>query len=67
MAASTAAADGAALISSGRVDRVVVAGGYLVDADQFALFDAGRALSTDGEVRPFSAGRSWCSATALPR
>ncbi|WP_344404957.1 beta-ketoacyl-[acyl-carrier-protein] synthase family protein, partial [Dactylosporangium fulvum] len=34
-----------------------LASGYLVDADQFALFDAGRALSTDGQVRPFSSGR----------
>jgi 3-oxoacyl-(acyl-carrier-protein) synthase len=36
---------------------VVVVGGYLVDPDQFALFDAGRVLADDGQVRPFSAGR----------
>jgi 3-oxoacyl-(acyl-carrier-protein) synthase len=35
----------------------VVAGGYLVECDQFALFDAGRVLADDGQVRPFSAGR----------
>ncbi|MEV6525666.1 beta-ketoacyl synthase N-terminal-like domain-containing protein [Longispora sp. NPDC051575] len=58
VAASTAVADAAALISLGRYDRLVVAAGYLVDADQFALFDAGRALATDGRVRPFSAGRT---------
>ncbi|GIG59423.1 beta-ketoacyl synthase [Longispora fulva] len=58
VAASTAVADAAALISRGRFDRLVVAGGYLVDADQFALFDAGRAMATDGRVRPFSAGRT---------
>jgi 3-oxoacyl-(acyl-carrier-protein) synthase len=57
VAASTAIADAAAMISRGRVDRVIVAGGYLVDSDQFALFDAGRALADDGQVRPFSAGR----------
>lgn len=57
VAASTAVADAAAAIARGELDRVVVAGGYLVDADQFALFDAGRALSTDGQVRPFSDGR----------
>jgi 3-oxoacyl-[acyl-carrier-protein] synthase II len=57
VAASTAIADAAAMISRGRVDRVVVAGGYLVEADQFALFDAGRTLAGDGRVRPFSAGR----------
>lgn len=57
VAASTAVADAAAAIARGELDRVVVAGGYLVDADQFSLFDAGRALSTDGQVRPFSEGR----------
>ena len=57
VAASTAIADAAALIARGHADRVVVAGGYLVDSDQFALFDAGRVLAGDGQVRPFSAGR----------
>jgi 3-oxoacyl-[acyl-carrier-protein] synthase II len=57
VAASTAIADAAAIIARGRADRVVVAGGYLVERDQFALFDAGRALADDGQVRPFSAGR----------
>ncbi len=56
VSASTAVADAAALIRRG-ADRVVVAAGYLVEPDQFALFDAGQALSTDGAVRPFSAGR----------
>ncbi|HEX6525146.1 MAG TPA: beta-ketoacyl synthase N-terminal-like domain-containing protein [Streptosporangiaceae bacterium] len=57
VAASTAVADAAAMITRGQADRVVVAGGYLVESDQFALFDAGRALADDGQVRPFSAGR----------
>lgn len=57
VSASTAVADAATLISRGDVDRVVVAAGYLVEPDQFALFDAGRALAVDGAVRPFSAGR----------
>lgn len=57
VSASTAVADAASLISRGDVDRVVVAAGYLVEPDQFALFDAGRALADDGAVRPFSAGR----------
>jgi len=56
VSASTAVADAAALIGRG-ADRVVVAAGYLVEPDQFALFDAGQALSTDGVVRPFSLGR----------
>jgi 3-oxoacyl-[acyl-carrier-protein] synthase II len=58
VAASTAVADAAALIAHGRAERIVVAAGYLVDADQYALFDAGRALALDGQVRPFSTGRS---------
>jgi 3-oxoacyl-[acyl-carrier-protein] synthase II len=57
VAASTAAADAAAMITSGQADRVVVAAGYLVDADSFGLFDAGRALAADGWLRPFSQGR----------
>jgi 3-oxoacyl-[acyl-carrier-protein] synthase II len=58
VAASTAVADAAAAIARGRASRIVVAAGYLVERDQFALFDAGRALATDGRVRPFSAHRS---------
>jgi 3-oxoacyl-[acyl-carrier-protein] synthase II len=58
VAASTAVADAAATVAAGRAERVVVAAGYLVEPDQFALFDAGRALAVDGEVRPFSANRT---------
>ncbi|MEU4555673.1 3-oxoacyl-(acyl-carrier-protein) synthase [Micromonospora violae] len=57
VSASTAVADAAAQITHGAVERVVVAAGYLVEPDQFALFDAGRALAVDGAVRPFSVGR----------
>ena len=58
VAASTAVADAGAMIARGQADRIVVAAGYLVEPDQFGLFDAGRALATDGQVRPFSTGRS---------
>src|SRR2546429_4585785 len=58
VAASTAVADAAATVARGRAERIVVAAGYLVDADQFALFDAGRALAVDGQVRPFSTKRT---------
>ncbi|KQV12057.1 MULTISPECIES: beta-ketoacyl synthase [unclassified Kitasatospora] len=58
VAAGTAVADAAALITAGQQDRVLVAAGYLVEPDTFAVFDAGRALARDGEARPFSAGRS---------
>jgi len=57
VSASTAVADGAAMIVAGRAPRVVVAAGYLVTEDDFALFDSGRALARDGRVRPFSSGR----------
>jgi 3-oxoacyl-(acyl-carrier-protein) synthase len=57
VAASTAIADAAALIARGQADRAVVSGAYLVDPDQFALFDAGKVLADDGQVRPFSTGR----------
>ncbi|WP_286260338.1 beta-ketoacyl-[acyl-carrier-protein] synthase family protein [Streptomyces graminofaciens] len=46
------------LISSGRIDVAVCAGGYLVEEETFGKFDSGRALSKDGVVRPFSADRS---------
>src|SRR5688572_10026366 len=58
VAASQAMADAAASIAHGIASRAVVAAGYLVEPDQFALFDAGRALAADGRVRPFSAGRT---------
>jgi 3-oxoacyl-(acyl-carrier-protein) synthase len=58
VSASTALADAATLIRLGRLDRVVVAAAYLVEPYQYALFDAGRALSTDGAVRPFSLNRT---------
>lgn len=57
VAGSTALADAASLIGSGRAERVVVAAGYLVEPDMFAVFDAGRALSRTGTARPFSQGR----------
>jgi 3-oxoacyl-[acyl-carrier-protein] synthase II len=57
VAGSTAIADAAAAIVSGLAARVVVAAGYLVDSDSFALFDGGRILARDGQVRPFSSGR----------
>ncbi|MEU7241588.1 beta-ketoacyl-[acyl-carrier-protein] synthase family protein [Streptomyces sparsogenes] len=46
------------LISSGRTEVAVCAGGYLVEEETFGKFDSGRALSRDGMVRPFSADRS---------
>lgn len=57
VAASSALADAAAMIGSGRAALVIVAAGYLVDADSFRLFDASRTLAIDGQVRPFSLGR----------
>ncbi|MFC4033172.1 beta-ketoacyl synthase N-terminal-like domain-containing protein [Streptomyces polygonati] len=58
VAASTAVADAAAAIRTGRLERAVVAAGYLVERDTYALFAAGRALARDGAVRPFSRDRT---------
>ncbi|MFF2353719.1 beta-ketoacyl synthase N-terminal-like domain-containing protein [Kitasatospora sp. NPDC058115] len=58
VAAATAVADAAALVAAGLHPRVLVAAGHLVEPGVFAAFDAGRALARDGELRPFSAGRS---------
>ncbi|MFF0387199.1 beta-ketoacyl synthase N-terminal-like domain-containing protein [Kitasatospora sp. NPDC004615] len=58
VAAATAVADAAAMVGSGRYPRVLVAAGHLVEPGVFAAFDAGRALARDGELRPFSTGRS---------
>ncbi|HWG63476.1 MAG TPA: beta-ketoacyl synthase N-terminal-like domain-containing protein [Streptosporangiaceae bacterium] len=57
VSATTAVADAAAMITAGRAERILVAAGYLVDADSMGMFDAGRSLAADGLVRPFSAGR----------
>lgn len=57
VASTSAVADAAVMIATGRHDMVVVAAGFLVDEDIFALFDAGRTLARDGRVRPFSTGR----------
>lgn len=57
VAGSTAVIDAARMIRSGRAQRVLVVGGYLVDADYFSTFDVGRALSRSGSVRPFSRDR----------
>jgi 3-oxoacyl-(acyl-carrier-protein) synthase len=57
VASSTAVADAAVMIRNGVAERVVIAAGYLVDADCHGLFDAGRALAGDGQLRPFSKGR----------
>jgi 3-oxoacyl-[acyl-carrier-protein] synthase II len=46
------------MITAGRIDVAVCAGAYLVEEDNFAKFNSGRALSRDGRVRPFSADRS---------
>jgi 3-oxoacyl-[acyl-carrier-protein] synthase II len=58
VASSAAIIHGCRLITSGRVEVAVCAGGYLVEEEVFAKFDSGRALARDGAVRPFSADRS---------
>lgn len=56
-ASSGALADAAVLLAAGRAQTAVVAAGYLVEPDTYALFDAGGALSRDGAVHPFSRDR----------
>ncbi|MGW1670796.1 beta-ketoacyl-[acyl-carrier-protein] synthase family protein [Streptomyces sp. NPDC002324] len=58
VASAAAIIHGCRLISSGRTDVAVCAGGYLVEEETFGKFDSGRALSRDGMVRPFSADRT---------
>ena len=61
VAASTAIADAAAIIARGHADRVVVAGGYLVECDQFALFDAAACLLTMARCARSAPGGAGCS------
>lgn len=56
-AAAGAIAYGAHLLRLGRSRLVLAGGGYLVDEEFFAKFDAGRALASDGLLRAFSLGR----------
>ena len=58
VASAYAIIHGCRLIASGRVDVAVCGGGYLVEEENFAKFDSGRALAADGAVRPFSADRT---------
>jgi 3-oxoacyl-[acyl-carrier-protein] synthase II len=58
VAASNAIIHGGRLIRSGRIEVALCGGAYLVENEFFAKFDAGRAFSRDGALRPFSAGRS---------
>ncbi|WP_035804596.1 beta-ketoacyl-[acyl-carrier-protein] synthase family protein [Kitasatospora mediocidica] len=58
VASTNAIGYGAELIRRGVADTVVCGGAYLVTEDVFAKFDSGKALSREGVVRPFAAGRA---------
>ncbi|GAA3567263.1 beta-ketoacyl synthase N-terminal-like domain-containing protein [Amycolatopsis ultiminotia] len=58
VASTNAVVHGAQLIRSGRVDRVLAGGAYVVGEDVFSRFDSGRALTRADRVRPFTKGRS---------
>ncbi|AHH95623.1 beta-ketoacyl-[acyl-carrier-protein] synthase family protein [Kutzneria albida] len=58
VASASALIHGWRLVSSGWAPAAVCAGAYLVEEENHAKFDSGRALAKDGAVRPFSAGRS---------
>ncbi|MGQ0839511.1 beta-ketoacyl-[acyl-carrier-protein] synthase family protein [Actinokineospora sp.] len=58
VASADSIAQGAKLIELGRADTVIAGGGYLVDAEFFARFDSGRAITVDPPMRPFSLDRT---------
>ncbi|MCP2163656.1 beta-ketoacyl-[acyl-carrier-protein] synthase family protein [Goodfellowiella coeruleoviolacea] len=58
VASAHAIIQGCRLIATGRADTVLCAGAYLVEEENFAKFDSGRALARDGAVRPFAADRT---------
>lgn len=58
VASASALIHGCRLISAGLTESALCVGGYLVEVENQAKFDSGRALSRDGAVRPFSADRS---------
>jgi 3-oxoacyl-[acyl-carrier-protein] synthase II len=58
VASATAIVHAGRLIASGRVDIAICAGAYFVEEENLAKFGSGFALSKDGMVRPFCAGRS---------
>ncbi|OXM54943.1 beta-ketoacyl-[acyl-carrier-protein] synthase family protein [Amycolatopsis alba] len=58
VASASAIIHGCRLIAAGAADTAVCAGGYLVEPENQAKFDSGRALARDGVIRPFSENRS---------
>jgi 3-oxoacyl-[acyl-carrier-protein] synthase II len=58
VASAHAIVHGWRLVAAGQVDAALCLGGYLVEEENVAKFDSGRALAKDGAVRPFSAERS---------
>lgn len=57
VAATNAIAYGAHLISTGKASSVICGGASMVNEDDFAKFDSGRALTTEALMRPFSRDR----------
>jgi 3-oxoacyl-[acyl-carrier-protein] synthase II len=58
VASASALVHGCRLIAAGVADSALCVGGYLVEPENQAKFDSGRALARDGVLRPFSEGRS---------
>jgi 3-oxoacyl-[acyl-carrier-protein] synthase II len=58
VASASALIHGWRLITAGRQEVALCAGAYLVEEENMAKFDSGRALSKDGVIRPFSLDRS---------
>ncbi|GLZ35018.1 beta-ketoacyl synthase [Lentzea sp. NBRC 105346] len=58
VASASALIHGWRMVRAGLADVVLCAGAYLVEEENHAKFDSGRALAKDGAVRPFSADRT---------
>lgn len=58
VASASALIHGWRLVRSGQAEIALCAGAYLVEEENHAKFDSGRALSKDGVVRPFSQNRT---------
>lgn len=58
VASASALIHGWRLITAGRQEVALCAGAYLVEEENMAKFDSGRALAREGVIRPFSSGRT---------
>ncbi|HEX4787943.1 MAG TPA: beta-ketoacyl-[acyl-carrier-protein] synthase family protein, partial [Actinospica sp.] len=58
VASTNAVISAARMIRGGRAEAVICGGAYVVGEMTFSMFDSGRALSQESQIRPFSKDRS---------